>query len=868
MVEHSQPESQARPELTFNIGQSIDQHELYIISTLDGQVEPAGSPADSMKGGAGTVFPCLYGEHQQKRAIKFLTANNKSRAKGNDTAAFTATFEIERRVLSKLSHSNICVFHEDGEYERDGYRWRYIVTEYVDGPHFSDWLTAEDTTPSAIYEALADILEAVAHLNERHVYHCDIKLENIRLRKTTAQSRPDVVLLDYGAAQVFDEEWVAACHQGGVMPGNIEQSRKFICTKEYTHPDDIHYKNKEWSLDVLWTLARRHELHTIGILFKKLLTENEFIHVDRKLTQLLGHQGRQVLNNMISDLRGGKYKSSSEVASDFRKLHTTYLSPVGIPELSLAAEFHHSVPTATGRTVITGRLTPLISHRIVSRLHHVLQLESSYVTYPGATHTRYSHSLATLRHARYYIAHLLNDSRFRLQAEKSDLEATLLLALLHDIGHFQLSHMFEDFATDQTNHAEVSPWKDLPFQIPTDDSLFQAALGVDPTGNQPSLRGNYKNLIHEAARNLHEAARNLHELCDDPQPTGDYVTPWDLIRETFSDETAGQLLHIHNIIYSRRTLKANTVTPAQRVLAGVLSSSIDADKTAYLREDSMRTGVSYGNGVDLDGVLENLCMPTEDDLSGADPAPLIGLRRKGIPAALSVSINRNLMLSQVYWHHVNRSITAMVKHVVARLLTAQALDVSEYVSFAMFHSREECLRFLSDHFQKNFPEEINPIQALLGSGTGVYVRTCEITKDHLRSDAELINDWLLRKSIGSLTALEQELIEALKEGISIFKPMRRGELLLDVPSKERHRPAGERGGQVYVYATRQVTGRGELLEKEAQEMYSVLSTQHKQLNRVSRVFLAPKWAQHLQDDDIREHTAICLSKHLRYALEA
>ena len=47
------------------------------------------------------------------------------------------------------------------------------------------------------------------------------------------------------------------------------------------------------------------------------------------------------------------------------------------------------------------------------------------------------------------MSHLLNDPSFRLMVEPFEIEATLLRAILHDIGHYPLSHMFEDFAEEE-----------------------------------------------------------------------------------------------------------------------------------------------------------------------------------------------------------------------------------------------------------------------------------------------------------------------------------------------------------------------------------------------------------------------------------
>ena len=80
--------------------------------------------------------------------------------------------------------------------------------------------------------------------------------------------------------------------------------------------------------------------------------------------------------------------------------------------------------------------------------------------------------------AKRFVLSLLGDPRFRLMAEPSDVEAALLWALLHDVGHYPLSHMFEDLAEEERRVGGGRT-------IPTDDDLFWAF--VDPSSVDESF---------------------------------------------------------------------------------------------------------------------------------------------------------------------------------------------------------------------------------------------------------------------------------------------------------------------------------------------------------------------------------------------
>ncbi len=69
------------------------------------------------------------------------------------------------------------------------------------------------------------------------------------------------------------------------------------------------------------------------------------------------------------------------------------------------------------------------------RLRRIKQLGVTYLVYPGATHTRFGHSLGTM--------HVASRICERLGIEGDEKEKVRLYALLHDIGHAAFSHESE-----------------------------------------------------------------------------------------------------------------------------------------------------------------------------------------------------------------------------------------------------------------------------------------------------------------------------------------------------------------------------------------------------------------------------------------
>src|SRR5437762_598064 len=75
----------------------------------------------------------------------------------------------------------------------------------------------------------------------------------------------------------------------------------------------------------------------------------------------------------------------------------------------------------------------------LQRLRRIRQLGMASLAYPGADHSRYSHSLGVMETARKMLAQLAGE--FRIDEEGQAL--TLVAALLHDLGHGPFSHVFE-----------------------------------------------------------------------------------------------------------------------------------------------------------------------------------------------------------------------------------------------------------------------------------------------------------------------------------------------------------------------------------------------------------------------------------------
>jgi uncharacterized protein len=82
----------------------------------------------------------------------------------------------------------------------------------------------------------------------------------------------------------------------------------------------------------------------------------------------------------------------------------------------------------------------IIDTPIFQRLRRIRQLSGAHLTYPGAQHTRFEHSLGVM-HIASQAGQALNEKGI---LKSDDIEILRLAGLLHDIGHGPFSHLFEE----------------------------------------------------------------------------------------------------------------------------------------------------------------------------------------------------------------------------------------------------------------------------------------------------------------------------------------------------------------------------------------------------------------------------------------
>ena len=269
----------------------------------------------------------------------------------------------------------------------------------------------------------------------------------------------------------------------------------------------------------------------------------------------------------------------------------------------------------------------LIDTPIFQRLRGLRQLARVNNVFPGAEHSRFVHSLGVL-----YIMGLMADHLLRRgDLNEDDVVKVRIAALLHDIGHYPLSHLGESaygYVLDEKRGA----------------SLVER--------NEEERESNNEKTHLYVMASSHSKSAHHEQL-------GKYIVQ--------NNVTISSILKKHGLdpteiseIFTGEYGSRNTV------YTQLLHSSLDADRLDYLLRDSFQTGVKYGL-VDLQ-YLVRLLMVVDDKPNSLDKKKVLVCNKKGQHVVEHFLMSRYFHYSQVIFHKTNAAFEGMIRCLYIKLL--------------------------------------------------------------------------------------------------------------------------------------------------------------------------------------------------------
>ena len=168
-----------------------------MMAVLSSQGLPEGTMIDGWKvlgklgsGGFGAV-------HQVEKNCRLYALKLALLPEGaNDDAKTHERTQRELLCLLLLKHPNIVRVHGHGHYPDETNGHLYLALEYVDGWTLAEWVERTHPTVLELLRVFEKLASAVAYMHARGVFHRDLKLLNVLIRKVDGEP----IIIDFGAA--------------------------------------------------------------------------------------------------------------------------------------------------------------------------------------------------------------------------------------------------------------------------------------------------------------------------------------------------------------------------------------------------------------------------------------------------------------------------------------------------------------------------------------------------------------------------------------------------------------------------------------------------------------------------------------------
>lgn len=304
----------------------------------------------------------------------------------------------------------------------------------------------------------------------------------------------------------------------------------------------------------------------------------------------------------------------------------------------------------------------VIDHPLFQRLRYISQNDVLSMVFPGATHTRFEHSIGACHMVgRFFDSVVFKgfDSELRMQVfETGYLRRCVRLAvLLHDVGHGAFSHQLEKSPEIQNILQSKSHFEKMWSGV--DSDVLNIIYNETP-----------KHIEHEHYSVLiaYYILNSIKDLDVDPL---DVIA----IMETTSDDliyaVSDNFILSANKAWSnivcntddKPTCKYKSAQFIRMFLRGLLTNELDADKADYMLRDGQYSSVSYGN-YNIDTLIENIACVYESDKKWMG----MGIVRKGLAAFEDFTYSRYQLYRQIYSHKASLMFDIILREAISEVM--------------------------------------------------------------------------------------------------------------------------------------------------------------------------------------------------------
>lgn len=326
---------------------------------------------------------------------------------------------------------------------------------------------------------------------------------------------------------------------------------------------------------------------------------------------------------------------------------------------------------------------------LFKRLHDISQLGLVKYIFPCAVHTRYVHSIGVMQMI-YDMATHINSNYYKEHQEnlfnKDELQILRLAGMLHDIGHYPLSHNIEAAYMDTYDSHSVNT--DIDYakiqkkftgcpdfclveenKKEDDENVVNRIYKYSKKYSNPHIYNHEKigAEIITRDKNIHEIIKNNFVL-NEKGEVNQYCVPIerkdinaDAITHDLLKLIAGMIVGDYSLYMDKNNLPRIKYHFQEKYSAMIqlLHSDLDADNLDYLLRDSTFSGTRYGI-VDTSSLLSWLTA-TKISIDGeSDIQYLIGIDPKGIGCVEQFFYSKYLAYTQMIFSKYVSSLESML----------------------------------------------------------------------------------------------------------------------------------------------------------------------------------------------------------------
>lgn len=338
--------------------------------------------------------------------------------------------------------------------------------------------------PENLLDILWQVAKGLLYIHMSNVVHRDIKESNV-LVKSDNIGGYEAIITDFGFGYRLGENGSPTLphaydsySQEGAALGYKELGLDYFCFSRMIDKCILKSEplRKSWLTKALKDISAR----MIEISNAERIEDAE--NLDKEIIERLGNLRRRVVIFRFD--------------RDFAQL-------LPVPELTDVGDGDVMRLSGAMTVPLTKRILKIIDTPAFQRLRYVRQLSNVELIYPGASHSRFEHSIGVFNIARMVLRRLIQAQAFVRPIERPDIEGLLLGALLHDIGHISYSHPLEEIG--YFNHEEeggrIIANSDIKWLIDSTDwtcSCDQVIQLITKAGYEDRTQQLMRNILTEA----------------------------------------------------------------------------------------------------------------------------------------------------------------------------------------------------------------------------------------------------------------------------------------------------------------------------------------------------------------------------------